>query len=80
MKVRTWVNASKTTSLWHAHQEKIGKETVFFTHENSFDYGYQKYEQLKQQNYAANGWEQRLVRDVRVTDTSSVSANIASKK
>lgn len=73
MRVRTWIEASKVTSLWHAHQERVAKEIVYLTHTDSFDYGYQNYEQVKQQNYAANGWQQRLVRDVRVTDPSSGS-------
>ena len=75
-RVRTWIDVSRVTSLWHAHQEKIRREIVYFTHQDSFDYGYEKYRELKQEHYAANGWPQRLVRDVCVTDTSPGSAMI----
>lgn len=60
MRVRRWVEVSKTTSLWHAHQEKVGKEIVYFTDANSFDYGQKKYEELKRRHYIANDWQQNL--------------------
>jgi hypothetical protein len=65
MTIRNWIEISRTTSLWHAHREKVGNQIVYFTHTDSFDYGDQKYQALKQQHYAAN-----LLRGVQ-TDVSS---------
>jgi hypothetical protein len=62
MRVRTWICASRTmtTSPWHAYQEQVGHQMVYFTHADSFDNGYQKHQRLKQEHYASNGWQQNL--------------------
>ena len=61
MRIDTWVRASRATSLWHAHQEKVANEIIYLTHENSFDYGCKRYEELKHAHpLTANGYQQNL--------------------
>lgn len=74
----TWVRISRATSLWHAHQEKIENRISYYTHTDSFDYGYEQYKNLKQQHYMGSGWEQNLWnQNVQFTDTSSGSTIIS---